>query len=229
MHTDTHPSTRTRLEVVCDDMADSGASAVITSELELYKAAFDLDLERQFPNNQERRLRSDIHGMFSRDFILPIAKEIRERLSSLDLPLSSLRFDKPSLERCVERLRRGSPVSAQGQDPDVLVQKVNEYRRKSFRSPERRRRAFEKLCMEFVEDPADIPKILLSGYSRRIEIMRGLYNKNDSPLASEDDVREVCKSLGGLEGLVGSSIATTRVHKEIRRRLARNRRRRRRT
>lgn len=237
MHSDTHPSTRTRLEVVCEDMADSGAPALIASEVELYKTAYNLDLEKEFPNVQERKLQSDIHDMIARDFILPIAKHIRNKLSSVNLRLPRLQFDKASLDRCVSRLEDGSPVSAQGQDPDALVCKVNDYRdkSKSFRSDEQRRRAFEKLCGEFVEAPVDIPKILLSGYRRRSEIIGGLYNDCESrdntgwPLASEDNVTELCKSLAGLDRLIGSSIATTRVHQEVLRRLRKNKRRRRHT
>jgi hypothetical protein len=115
-----------------------------------------------------------------------MAKRVSDELSTIDPPLPTFHFETRSLGRCVQRLRLDSPVGAQGQSPESLAARVRDHRDKSFESDESRRQAFKALCDEFAEEPLDVPKILLSGYYRRSEIITELYDE-ERPLDNMEE------------------------------------------
>ncbi|HUT91446.1 MAG TPA: hypothetical protein VMY37_18250 [Thermoguttaceae bacterium] len=223
-HGASHPSTRARLRILADDPAQSTATAPLPSELEVYENAWRLNLASVFPNDTERQEEEQKHDLQMENLHFRMARHLREKLSSLGEALPRACFENDSLERCKKRLRLGSPVSAQGDDPKLLVEKVKEHIRNWPEPSEARCDAFKNLCDEFRETPVKVPNILLSGYRRRWGIIEELYDKPE-PLANAASVKWLCDSMAGLDRLIGSSIVTTCVHKEVLRRLETNRRR----
>jgi hypothetical protein len=221
-HGPSHPSTRARLRIVGDEPGQPEATAPMPSELELYENAWRLDLARLFPDDNERQARKQQHDLYMDRLLLPLAQQLREKLSSLDPPLPSIAFDRVSLDRCEKRLHFGSPVSAQGEDPTLLAREVEQHRNGAFESLQARRDAFEHLCDKFTENPLGVPQILLAGYQRRCGIIEDLY-KEGNPLGNEESVTQLCKAMVRVDRLIGSSIVTSCVHKEVLRRLQTNR------
>jgi len=221
MHSETHPSTLARLQVIEQDMDCSDDLSGFRAEIEFYKNARRLNLERICTDPNIRKETENNHRVLTELLIKQMATLVCERLSSLDLPdlkVPCRRFDQASLDRCVERLRRGTPVSSQGESPESLEEKVKQYRKRVFKSQEERIEAFKNLCDEFAEKPLEVAKILLSGYNYKLEVMNSLYEA-ERPLGNKESVTSFCDSLATLDLLIGSSIVTTRVHKEMLRRL----------
>ena len=251
-HSKTHPMSRTRLNVVLSDLESSLDSDLIDPEVRFYETAWRLNLERAVTDATQRQAIEQSQETLSTNLIFPMAKRVREELSSINLNLPVVRFRKDSIDRCLQRLRDGSPVSAQGESRSLLQPKVQLFQQfvdeQSFDSPEGRRSAFETLgkelgepvpsaeearrqafqmlCGMCAEAPLEIPKILLSGHLHRAERIREMINE-DQPLATEGSVAELCDSLADIDRLIGSSIVTTCVHEEVCYRLDGARRRRR--
>jgi hypothetical protein len=226
MHNDTHPSTRTRLQVM-EQSLTGAARALVRSETDFYDDAWHLNIRQQVSDPKQQKDAEDLHRKITENLIMPMADRVRVKLSRLALP--DLSFVEGSLKRCVNRLRLGSPVSAQGERPESLAKKVRAHKKKYKCNPfnseekqcewekweEERRGAFKTLCKEFTEKPLDVPTILLAGYRRRTKIIDDLYQEKKQPLASSRAVEDLCKSLSGLDRLIGSSIVTARVHRDV--------------
>jgi hypothetical protein len=239
----THPMSWARLRVVLEELAEPLDRGLIDSEVESYRTACDVNLERWYPNKAEREAQRQLQDALSENFIPLLAKGVRDELSSLNLRIGSVDFGKESVTRCVDRLGSGSPVSAQGESRKSLHPKVRLFKQlvqqKSFESPEgrqqawnalfpelpetepklddpqeARQRAFQMLCQKCEETPLDIPKILLSGHLRRSECIHDLYGENQ-PLGNEKLVGSLCDSLAKLDRIIGSSIRTRCVHERV--------------
>jgi hypothetical protein len=219
-HSDSHPSTRVRLRALSEDLAQSGASDLVRPEVGFYDTAWHLSIENTFPDVTVRRQEEQSHDALSDVFILPMAERLRQRLLSLDPPVLPLQFSDASLERCVKRLRQGLPVSAQGEAPESLAEKVREHSGRRLDAGKSRREEFKTLCDQFTEAPLEVPQILLAACRRRSEILDGLYAQK-RPLADRGSVSSFCNSMRELDSLIASSIVTSCVHNEVLSRLRR--------
>ncbi len=111
MHSDTHPSTHSRLRVVKSDLTGT-AAALVQSEMQLYDASWHVNLKQHLANSQEQPNEEDMHERITDELILPMAELVRNKLEeSLEGLERSTPLDETSLQRCVDRLQLGSPAS----------------------------------------------------------------------------------------------------------------------
>ncbi len=239
----THPMSRARLSVVLDELDESLDRILVDSDIKFYENACSNNLER-YPNEQFlKRSQDDL----SQNMIARMAEHVRDELSKLKPSSQGVDFRKDSITRCVDRLGRGSPTSAQGEPRENLHPKVHLFRlfkKQHFDTPEGRqqafktfckesgiamqeapndpqeacRQAFDILCDKCTERPMKIPEILLSGHLCRSKRMADLY-KEDQPLSTQEKVASLCDSLADLDRLIAGSISTACVHERVLERL----------
>ncbi len=238
---ESHPMSRARLDVVLRELDDSLDHGLIEAETDFYTRACDVNLERWYPNEADRDAQKQLQETLRNEAIPLMADRVREELLQLDLPIRSEHFLKEPVNRCVNRLCDGSPVSAQGESRDSLHPKVRLFQQQCFESPEGREKAFKTLCREFGEPPVPsipndpqegrglafrmvcgkceetplkVPTILLSGHLRRSRRITDLFEEKQ-PLSTPGLVESLCDSLADLDRLIRNSIMTACVHQRV--------------
>lgn len=240
----THPMSRARFGVVLEELRGSLDGDLIDPEAQFYESACDINLERWYPNEPDRQAQKRSQDTLTEGLIRRMVERVREELSKLSLSMPTVDLRKQSVMRCVDRLRSGSPVSAQGDPRTSLHPKVQLFRQlfsqQCLDCPEGPRVAFETLCAELAttvppipddpqeargqafhmlsrecaESPLDIPKILFSGYLRRSQRITKLFREKQ-PLSTRKLVDSLCDSLAVLDRLIRNSIMTSWVHQRV--------------
>jgi hypothetical protein len=212
--TETHPATTWRFDIVTDYLSKKyGDLDFLNHERQFFSIAAEYYWQRK-PLMLPNKIIVDQQYNY-------LVKLLAEKLGGevLQLNLSKETIEKQSLERCRVRLSRGSPISAQGLEREVLRKSLNAYKAQTFSSDDARENAFKKLTSSFVEKPLGIQTILMSCYSRRLEIINELI-KSDGLAAADDKVinkviNDYCEKLSALDELTISSINTSAVHQRL--------------
>lgn len=160
---ETHPTTWMRIQVVKEFLsAKGGDQGILEREAQRYFRAWRLSRE-----NHAIRATSDRWQKFFEETMSPLVQEI---IAAVDeLPLSTYLPDRASLDRCADRLRKSTPISAQGVSRAVLQAKVSEYRERAYATTIDRVAAFKELTQQFTEEPLEYSAILLACFERRAE------------------------------------------------------------
>lgn len=202
----THPSTRIRLQVAAEYLAElTGADATsLVREREFYEDAWTLVAKRAHTDVQ--RLRDDdttiVEGL-----IRPLVRAIVDHVNELPIPVHTTQDE--SLLRCQRRLREGLPISAQGLSREYLQERLTEYAKKP--DPE----AFKKLTGEFREQPLGVPTILQACHEFREERIQAAIGDDGAILGSTEGIEDLTNDLLRLDALAVSSIRTSSVHRHL--------------
>jgi hypothetical protein len=204
---ESHPATQWRLNVVSAYLERITGLDLLSKERELYESATRYSRQRD-PRNTEEQSKRSYDLVFK-----PLATRVEAEVDKLNLSNVAL-GDRQSLDRCDARLRRASPIAAQGQPRETLRKRIEDYqRRKGSLSAEERKRLYGELVGAFIEQPLSIPTIVTSGSLRRLDMISGLA-END-PLPSSEHIQSLCNELLELDGLVLSSIRTSAIQARI--------------
>ncbi len=207
--TTTHPPTRWRFRIVADHLkVKYAAQDYLRDEAALYEDAWRYSATRAGLNPSTAASRD---AALFRDVISPLTAEVRGRIKALSLPPHTI--TQGSLRRCMLRLERGFPISAQGADRGQLRGAVRDYRRARIPIGKARVRAFRRLKERFLERPVSFPQILLSAHKRRLALISEFSaNCRSDPSAAIDTLE---KRLAHLDELILGSIRMSSVHHRV--------------
>ncbi len=209
-HSETHPATRCRIEVVSRYLEHQYGEDFLRSDREAYETAWEMNLRWNSRPRDRRQIR-DAYRLSEDVFHSEFVPQVLERIESLELPDTKLQTE--SLDRCVKRIATDSPVSAQGLSREILREEINKHRMKRFRSATGREKHFVKLARAFTEKPLDVSTILMAGHVARRDIL--MSENNDRPEITKRSVREFAATMRRIDELIGSSVVTSNVHKEL--------------
>jgi hypothetical protein len=208
----THPTTRSRLEHLSSFLIEMYGDDFLKEEREEYMEAWrtSVDLGVRGGAGSDPSKAATIHDTLEKTVIQPLFDSLKGRLDELDLP--SHKMSRASLDRCMERLKEGLPISAQGRERPALRKELETYRGKRFETPETKQAAFYALVDDFEEKPLDIQMILLSGHKRRRELLEDLV-KEPQTLTDLKTVRASIKALRTLDDVLANSIIRNSIHR----------------
>ncbi|MCG8409017.1 MAG: hypothetical protein MI923_27745 [Phycisphaerales bacterium] len=175
-----HPTTLWRLRVVAEHLAAKYSIDYLGDTLDRYEDAWNASLERfETPENQDimRHVDSLQYAICAKRFSEAIRKRLTSELTNPHL------IAEASVERCLQRLRRGDPIGAQGRPREELQKLITEYREKyegSSRQGPEKIQAFEKLVAEFREAPLGLQTLLFCCALRRDELIREAVDRSSS-------------------------------------------------
>jgi hypothetical protein len=201
-----HPTTLWRLQVVGAHLQDKYDVDHLRRETALYRIAWRYSVQRAGASLPSQ----DTHDkIIFNSIVRPLAKALSARVKTLGIPNHSL--DRDRLDRCLKRLRRGLPISAQGATRDTLRKDVVRYR--ALEHPKRTEHldAFHALVERFREAPVAVQTILLSCQMRRLEIVDQFARTSASK--PQLAMKELQRALSDLDRLVLNSIRVSSVHR----------------
>lgn len=208
-----HPSTFWRFEIVSSYLKDQyGGLDLLAPEASFLEKATEYAYQIDITDEAERERTKNDNARAFDSLIRPLADRVIKETRQLDLPQHSLEF--ASLERCKERLKNKSPISAQGQERRKLCDAVAEYKGKEFSSIEEHRGAFYKLVDGFKEQPLPIQTILTSAWLVRADIINELMDSVGA-LRKPETLHELCGKLTVLDEITISSINRSWIHQRI--------------
>jgi len=209
----THPATRWRLKVVSDYLkAKYNGLDLLQKEKELFDSAWECSVAQNIVEPQRRDELRALDGRLLENLIEPIAAELSKEVLNLKLPKHVLRGN--SLDRCLKRLKDGSPIGAQGEERKILTKHIQHYRHRRFRTERNRISAFRTLVKRFKEASTPLPGIILSGHRMR-QYCISQFTENQEVFADKAALAKMCKKSADVDHLVTNSINSSGVHNRL--------------
>ena len=209
---ETHPDLNWRLQIISEQLRAQYGFDFLNEDLEFYKFS---------DTTKSMLMKKDVTGSDAVDdyenLIKPISQVIKEKVSLLELPGHELKEE--SIKRCVNRLMKGKPISAQGETRDSLVAGIAEYKANNFTDRKKQTAAFKDLMSKFEEIPVHISTILSSSHVARRQYIDEVVNDENLEVMTDKSVLEsLCDKLANLDKLTANSIEGSWIHDSLRNR-----------
>jgi len=207
----THPTTRWRLKVVSDFLSSQYGHDYLEDERQLYDRTWIYSARRQGAVDDEaNRLQQDDQTFETA--LKPVVDQLLPLVEGLDLPAHNVVAE--SVERCLARLHRGVPISAQGHSRSDLREKVRAYRQQQFADHEAQVTAFRQLKRDFLEEPLGAPTILMSAHLCRCEKLAEVESE-PATLSDRASMKRWCAELAEIDRVVAISIQMSATHQNV--------------
>lgn len=210
--TETHPSTKWRLQIASDYIKELYGIDFLQKERDSFETSQDFGwkLAETQKSKEEIDASKQLDEQQFQQLLIPIAAEVIDEIKKLPRPDHKLATT--NLQRSIDRLRKGYTISAQGEERSLLRDEISTYQARSFETVEEQRDAFRSLVQRFRESPLSIQHIMQSSHERRLEIVSESVEKS---VFDEAGIDEAVTSLMKLDDVVVRSINTAAVHNQL--------------